>query len=140
MSPFRLGVVVNPWAGIGGATALKGSDGSAVRAEALARGAEPRAPGRMTRTLAGLELKGLSVLTWGGAMGEGAALAAGLSASVLGAAEKARGPIRSTPYAPWWLRVSTFCSSLGGTARRGTLLLPLRSRPIRRWCLGCPRG
>ncbi|MGB0406512.1 MAG: hypothetical protein ACPGC1_04425, partial [Pseudomonadales bacterium] len=65
MSPFRLGVVVNPWAGIGGATALKGSDGSAVRAEALARGAEPRAPGRMTRTLAGLELKGLSVLTWG---------------------------------------------------------------------------
>ena len=35
MSPFRLGVVVNPWAGIGGATALKGSDGSAVRAEAL---------------------------------------------------------------------------------------------------------
>ena len=87
MSPFRLGVVVNPWAGIGGATALKGSDGSAVRAEALARGAEPRAPGRMTRTLAGLELKDLSVLTWGGAMGEGAALAAGLSASVLGAAE-----------------------------------------------------
>ena len=41
MTPFRLGVVVNPWAGIGGATALKGSDGSAVRAEALARGAEP---------------------------------------------------------------------------------------------------
>ena len=50
MSAFRLGVVVNPWAGLGGATALKGSDGPQVRAEALARGAEPRAPGRMTRT------------------------------------------------------------------------------------------
>lgn len=87
MSPFRLGVVVNPWAGIGGATALKGSDGPAVRAEALARGAEPRAPGRMTRALASLVPEGLKVLTWGGAMGEGAALAAGLGPTVLGAAE-----------------------------------------------------
>lgn len=91
MTPFRLGVVVNPWAGIGGATALKGSDGLAVRAEALARGAEPRAPGRMTRTLAGLSPEGLAVLTWGGAMGEAAAIAAGLRATVLGAAEGAEG-------------------------------------------------
>jgi len=87
MSSFRLGVVVNPWAGIGGATALKGSDGLAVRAEALARGAEPRAPGRMTRTLAGLASEGLTVLTWGGAMGEDAAAASGLASTVLGAAE-----------------------------------------------------
>ncbi len=87
MTPFRLGVVVNPWAGIGGATALKGSDGPQVRAEALARGAEPRAPGRMTRTLAGLASDGLTVLTWGGAMGEDAAAAAGLASTVLGAAE-----------------------------------------------------
>jgi len=87
MTPFRLGVVVNPWAGIGGATALKGSDGSAVRAEALARGAEPRALGRMTRTLSGLAPKGLTVLTWGGAMGEDAATAAELASTVLGAAE-----------------------------------------------------
>ena len=87
MTPFRLGVVVNPWAGIGGATALKGSDGLAVRAEALARGAEPRAPGRMTRTLAGLASEGLTVLTWGGAMGEDAAAASGLASTVLGAAE-----------------------------------------------------
>ena len=87
MTPFRLGVVVNPWAGVGGATALKGSDGAAVRAEALARGAEPRAPGRMTRTLAGLASEGLTVLTWGGAMGEDAATAAELASTVLGAAE-----------------------------------------------------
>ena len=87
MSSFRLGVVVNPWAGIGGATALKGSDGSAVRAEALARGAEPRALGRMTRTLASLASEGLTVLTWGGAMGEDAATAAELASTVLGAAE-----------------------------------------------------
>jgi predicted polyphosphate/ATP-dependent NAD kinase len=87
MTPFRLGVVVNPWAGLGGATALKGSDGPQVRAEALARGAEPRAPGRMTRTLAGLVAEDLVVLTWGGAMGAEAAAAAGLASTVLGAAE-----------------------------------------------------
>ena len=87
MTPFRLGVVVNPWAGLGGATALKGSDGPQVRAEALARGAEPRAPGRMTRTLAGLVPEDLAVLTWGGTMGAEAAAAAGLSATVLGTVE-----------------------------------------------------
>ena len=36
---FRLGVVVNPFAGIGGALALKGSDGADVREKALAMGA-----------------------------------------------------------------------------------------------------
>lgn len=41
MDMFRLGLVVNPLAGLGGPVALKGSDG--VAAEALARGAEPRA-------------------------------------------------------------------------------------------------
>lgn len=40
---MKIGLVVNPWAGIGGAVALKGSDGAAVRAEALKRGAVPRA-------------------------------------------------------------------------------------------------
>ena len=35
---FRLGVVINPFAGIGGAMALKGSDGEAIRQQALAAG------------------------------------------------------------------------------------------------------
>ncbi len=46
---LNLGLVVNPWAGIGGAVALKGSD--AVREQALALGAEPRAQLRVRTAL-----------------------------------------------------------------------------------------
>lgn len=48
---FRLGLIVNPLAGIGGSVGLKGSDGAAIVAEARARGAEPRAHGRAVRAL-----------------------------------------------------------------------------------------
>ena len=44
MSVFHLGLIINPLAGLGGPAALKGTDG--VAAEALARGAEPRAAER----------------------------------------------------------------------------------------------
>ncbi len=40
---FRLGLVINPFAGIGGALALKGSDGKEIREKALAMGAEKKA-------------------------------------------------------------------------------------------------
>ena len=36
---YRLGLIVNPVAGLGGAAGLHGSDAPEVRAEALARGA-----------------------------------------------------------------------------------------------------
>ena len=48
---FKLGLIINPYAGIGGSVGLKGSDGEAIRAEAYLRGAEARAPGRMQRCL-----------------------------------------------------------------------------------------
>ncbi|MDC8830630.1 ATP-NAD kinase family protein [Alteromonas gilva] len=48
---FRLGVVINPFAGIGGAMALKGSDGDAIRAQALAMGAAKQANDKMRRAL-----------------------------------------------------------------------------------------
>ena len=78
-----LGVLVNPFAGVGGAVGLKGSDGSDTREEALRRGATPMAVDRMSRALAGLAARtsGLEVLTWGGAMGEDSCRAAGLPAS-----------------------------------------------------------
>ncbi|WP_298432092.1 NAD(+)/NADH kinase [uncultured Jannaschia sp.] len=46
---MRIGLVVNPVAGLGGAVGLKGTDGPGIVAEARARGAEDRA-GPRTRT------------------------------------------------------------------------------------------
>ncbi|RUO31324.1 ATP-NAD kinase family protein [Aliidiomarina sanyensis] len=51
MHEFRLGLVINPYAGIGGSVALKGSDGPVTRQEALARGAKLRAPERVKTAL-----------------------------------------------------------------------------------------
>ena len=50
---IRLGLIVNPWAGIGGSVALKGSDGEATVAEALKRGAQQKSG---LRTLQALEI------------------------------------------------------------------------------------
>ena len=46
---FSIGLVINPFAGIGGAVALKGSDGEHTRQTALALGATPKANHRVTR-------------------------------------------------------------------------------------------
>jgi predicted polyphosphate/ATP-dependent NAD kinase len=83
---FRLGLVVNPLAGVGGPAALKGSDG--VADQALARGAHPQASERAARVLASLVHRSAEVelLVWGGPMGAHAAARAGLAARVLGAA------------------------------------------------------
>ncbi|MDT8281751.1 MAG: ATP-NAD kinase family protein [Gammaproteobacteria bacterium] len=43
---MKTGFVINPFAGIGGAVALKGSDGNNIVARALAKGAEPQAEKR----------------------------------------------------------------------------------------------
>ncbi|WP_439828956.1 ATP-NAD kinase family protein [Aeromonas veronii] len=80
---FRLGFIINPVAGIGGAVGLKGSDG--VVAEALARGAVPKAQERARQAL--LPLCELSVpfelLTVAGEMGEAVARELGLPCRVI---------------------------------------------------------
>ena len=49
---IKIGLIINPYAGIGGAVALKGSDGAAVVQEALARGAQRKAQERAHQCLA----------------------------------------------------------------------------------------
>jgi len=51
MSPFRIGLVVNPLAGLGGQVGLKGSDGAAIQALAIEKGAQPRAQDRVKAVL-----------------------------------------------------------------------------------------
>ncbi len=48
---MKIGFVINPYAGIGGAVALKGSDGEEVVAQAMSRGAEPQAQLRATAAM-----------------------------------------------------------------------------------------
>ena len=68
---FRLGIIVNPLAGIGGAVALKGSDGSETAQLALSKGAIPLANERIKVALHEcLELlQDVDVFTVSGGMG-----------------------------------------------------------------------
>lgn len=80
---IRVGVLVNPLAGVGGSVALKGSDGVETVAEAFRRGATAQAPARAARALALLP-DDVSLVTWGGAMGADSVALAGREAEVLG--------------------------------------------------------
>ena len=85
---FRLGLIVNPMAGIGGSVALKGSDGKGIVAEAQKRGAELRAPERAVRALRviyeGIEPSKVVLTTYPGPMGEDLARQCGYSPEVIG--------------------------------------------------------
>ena len=83
MNALRVGLVVNPIAGLGGAVCLKGSDG--VADEALARGAIPQSKARATEALSLLRplADALTVITGAGPLGEDAAKAAGWPVEVI---------------------------------------------------------
>jgi predicted polyphosphate/ATP-dependent NAD kinase len=84
---MRLGLIVNPIAGMGGRLAFKGSDDVALVAAARARGEHPIAAARATealRPLAALDA-GLELLAYAGEMGEHEAISAQLAPTVLGA-------------------------------------------------------
>jgi predicted polyphosphate/ATP-dependent NAD kinase len=87
---FRLGVVINPYAGIGGALALKGSDGADIRAKALAQGAIKKA---QHKTRLALELllpikEQCLVYTASGEMGETLSKGLGFQTEVVYSAEQ----------------------------------------------------
>ena len=91
----RLGLIINPVAGLGGSVGLKGTDGAETVERALALGATPRAGARAAIALERIaaDLPQLQVLTGPGDLGEDQARAAGFSPVVLGD----RSPGRTTP-------------------------------------------
>ena len=84
----RLGVLVNPIAGMGGPAALKGTDGAATLALARERGATPVAPDRARRALRRLASSDtpVSVLAAPGDMGGALAEQTGLPTETTGPA------------------------------------------------------
>lgn len=81
---FRLGLIINPLAGVGGSVALKGSDGAETARKALALGAEPKAQLRALAALSVLSGLAIELVTYPGEMGEDAAQSAGFEPFVIG--------------------------------------------------------
>jgi len=83
---LRVGLIVNPVAGIGGTAALRGSDGATMQREAIVRGAVPRAGERARRAFVACApvYERIVVRPWGGAMGEDAVAGLPLACEVLG--------------------------------------------------------
>jgi len=83
---LTIGLIINPFAGIGGSVALKGSDGAEVRELALAKGAKQLANQRAVIALESIDSDyrdQIKILTGSGEMGESAASTAGFMPQVI---------------------------------------------------------
>ena len=82
---FKLGLLINPYAGIGGALALKGSDGTEIREKALALGAQKKALDKTRLALQSIVSFKNQVLLYvaAGEMGESLAKELGFKYSVV---------------------------------------------------------
>ena len=83
---MKLGLIVNPIAGMGGRVGLKGTDGADVLKRAIELGAVPESPKKAIKALNILApLKDqIKIYTYPGAMGEDEAKEAGFSPTVIG--------------------------------------------------------
>lgn len=81
----KLGLIVNPVAGIGGRVGLKGSDGEKIQEKAIELGAVPLSPKRTIEALEAIESEvPFKIITYPGNMGEYEAKAAGYLPEVIG--------------------------------------------------------
>jgi len=83
---FRLGLIVNPLAGIGGPLGLKGSDGQTTIRKAMARGGVSHAPERARAALDVIEplKERIEIVCFAGDMGGNIVSALGFMAQVIG--------------------------------------------------------
>lgn len=103
---FKLGLIVNPLAGVGGPLALKGSDGEDIAKQAHASGGQCRAVKRAVDALAMISdlADDCVVLCYRGDMGESAAQAAQLPVEIIGSAKASRSTALDTQAAAIQLR------------------------------------
>ena len=88
----KIGLIVNPVAGMGGRVGLKGSDGIIIQKMALSLGAVPVAPQRTCESLGLLtgHQEKIELLTYPGEMGQDEALSCGFSPTVIGSIRKGK--------------------------------------------------
>jgi len=94
----RVGLIVNPVAGMGGRVGLKGSDGEEILRRARELGAKPSSPGRAIEALQGLSPLGgeIDLITYPAEMGEREAQEAGFEPRVIGQIEPGRTTAQDT--------------------------------------------
>lgn len=82
----KIGLIVNPIAGMGGRVGLKGTDGAEVLQQAKSLGAQPESPQRAVQALQALAMsKGAAeILTYPAEMGQEECAQAGLPSTVIG--------------------------------------------------------
>jgi len=96
--PRRLGLIVNPLAGLGGRVGLKGSDGIAIQRKALQLGAVSPSPHRAAEALQAVRssISALEIITYPGEMGEDVVRGCGFTPVVIGAIKEGKTTSKDT--------------------------------------------